>query len=93
MKKVFMLALVGIVLSVASYGVYKSQAKEYMLSDIALANIEALHEDPENLPFKSGYEASFYPFYLPGMGYPTQIPCCKYNGIKYSGCSAIEICN
>ncbi len=92
MKKVFMLALVGIVLSVASYGVYKSQAKEYMLSDIALANIEALHEDPENLPFKSGYEASYFFISFPGFG-STKIPCCKYNGIKYSGCSAIEICN
>lgn len=42
MKKVFMLALVGIVLSVASYGVYKTQSSEETMSDFMLANIEAL---------------------------------------------------
>ena len=42
MKKVFMLALVGIVLSVASYGVYKSQSSKETMSDFMLANVEAL---------------------------------------------------
>lgn len=53
MKKVFMLALVGIVLSVASYGVYKTQSSEETMSDFMLANIEALgNNDPETGDFK-----------------------------------------
>lgn len=53
MKKVFMLALVGVVLSVATYGVYKTQSREETMSDFMLANIEALGDnDPETGDFK-----------------------------------------
>lgn len=51
MKKVFMLALVGIVLSVASYGVYKTQSSEETMSDFMLANVEALTDPEVDIPY------------------------------------------
>lgn len=47
MRKVILFALVGIALSIATYGVYVSQQKEETMSDILLANIEAI-SDPEH---------------------------------------------
>lgn len=48
MKSVLRFALVGIVLSVASYGVYQTQSSKETMSDILLANIEAISQS-ENL--------------------------------------------
>lgn len=42
MRKVILFALVGIALFVASYGVYETQSRDNTLSDILLANVEAL---------------------------------------------------
>ena len=42
MKRFVISALVGIALSVASYGVYETQSRDNTLSDIMLANVEAL---------------------------------------------------
>ena len=48
MRKVILFALVGIALSVASYGVYETQSRKQTMSDILLANIEALGDyNPE----------------------------------------------
>ena len=44
MRKVILFALVGIVLSVASYGVYETQSRKQTMSDILLANIEAISQ-------------------------------------------------
>ncbi len=50
MRKVILFALVGIALSVASYGVYETQSRKQTMSDILLANIEALgNDDPETM--------------------------------------------
>lgn len=47
MKRVLRFALVGIVFSVASYGVYQTQSSKDTMSDILLANVEAI-SNPEN---------------------------------------------
>ena len=53
MKKIAISALVGVVLSVASYGVYQTQSSKETMSDFMLANIEALgNNDPETGDFK-----------------------------------------
>lgn len=53
MKRFVISALVGIALSVASYGVYQTQSSKETMSDILLANIEALGDNnPETGEFK-----------------------------------------
>ena len=42
MKKNFRIAMVAMVMAVAGYGVYQGQTEEKNLSELALANIEAL---------------------------------------------------
>ena len=44
MRKVILFALVGIALSIASYGVYETQSRKQTMSDILLANIEAISQ-------------------------------------------------
>lgn len=51
MKKIAISALVGIVLSVASYGVYKTQSSEETMSDFMLANVEALTDPEVDIPY------------------------------------------
>lgn len=46
-NKILKKALVVIVATVAGYGVYQAQSKETTLSEVGLANIEALANDDE----------------------------------------------
>ena len=71
-----------------SYNVLQRKDRKVM-SDLLLANVEALADHGESSG--AGYEASSYVIYFSGYGYTT-IPCCKYNGNQFSGCSAIDIC-
>ena len=48
-KKIFKAALLVAVVAVAGLGAYKAQAKGTVLSDIMLANVEALTEDESNI--------------------------------------------
>ena len=59
MKRFVISALVGIALSVASYGVYETQSRDNTLSDFMLANVEALSGDetvitPQSYPAFKG---------------------------------------
>lgn len=58
MKRFVISALVGIALSVASYGVYETQSRDNTLSDIMLANVEAL----STYEWKSGDKIDCYSF-------------------------------
>ena len=90
-KKKLKIVLSSAILISGSLGVNINMPQKY-LSNIMLANIEALADhSSEQGSFKAGYEASTYQVYFEGYGYTT-IPCCRYNGNKYSGCSAIDIC-
>ena len=73
-----------------SYNVLQRKDRKVM-SDLLFANVEALADHGESSGFRAGYEASSYVIYFSGYGYTT-IPCCKYNGNQFSGCSAIDIC-
>ena len=90
MKKILKMAFVAAFAAVAGYGVYANQQSEVM-SDLILANVEALADHGESSGFKAGYTASSYQYYIYGYGFTT-IPCCKYNGNQFSGCSAIDTC-
>lgn len=48
MRKVILFALVGIALSIATYGVYETQSRKQTMSDILLANIEAISQGETN---------------------------------------------
>jgi len=79
MRKVILFALVGIALSIASYGVYETQSRKQTMSDILLANIEAISQseiDPSCKlsgigPFASvgteKTEDQFFTHYQPGI--------------------------
>lgn len=90
MRKLIKIAFVAIFAAVAGYGVYANQKPETM-SDLMLANVEALADHGESEGFKAGYEASSYQIFFWDYGFTT-IPCCRYNGNKFSGCSAIDTC-
>lgn len=84
------MAFVAAFAAVAGYGVYANQQSE-VISGLILANVEALADHGESSGFKAGYTASNYQYYIYGYGFTT-IPCCKYNGNQFSGCSAIDTC-
>ncbi|WP_296122945.1 NVEALA domain-containing protein [uncultured Bacteroides sp.] len=90
MKKILKMAFVAAFAAVAGYGVYANQQSE-VISGLILANVEALADHGESSGFKAGYTASNYQYYIYGYGFTT-IPCCKYNGNQFSGCSAIDTC-
>lgn len=84
------IAFVASFASIAGYSFFNSQ-KVTVMSDLVLANVEALADHGESSGFRPGYEASSYQVYFSGYGYTT-IPCCRHNGNQFSGCSAIDIC-
>lgn len=96
--KIVFAAALAVVVGVTAY---QAQDKEIM-SDLALANVEALAHDEnpggdhgndnDDEVFKKGYAASTYKLYIPEFNMYTEIPCCKYTGNKYSVCSAIDVC-
>ena len=86
--------IIGIILAIITVGATSwcySKSKTPQLSDLALENLEALSRN-ETGEYKKGYEASSFQWYSTLIHQWTTIPCCKYNGNEYSGCSAIEIC-
>ena len=95
-KNILKVSLVAAFALFAGYNVYSSQ-KSDVISDLALANVEALAQHWESESWKEGYESSSYQIYLPPIpgltngGYTT-IPCCRYTNNKYSACSSIDIC-
>ena len=89
-KKLYAVLIVAVVGVFAGYNIYQSQRMD-TISDLILANVEALADHGESSGFKAGYTASNYQYYIYGYGFTT-IPCCKYNGNQFSGCSAIDTC-
>lgn len=57
-KKLFKAALLVAVVAVAGLGAYKAQAKKNVLSDIMLANVEAL-TNTENNPCKDSSHCTY----------------------------------
>lgn len=90
-RSFFVLTVVALVALVAGFNTYMSH-NNLKLSDLALANVEALAQHWETTPDnREGYVASTYQIYFPEYGYTT-IPCCSYTGNEYSSCSAIDTC-
>ncbi len=97
-KNILKIVFAAALAVVAGVTAYQAQNKE-MMSDLALANVEALARD-ENTggdhgneeTFKKGYMASTYKLYIPEFHMYTEMPCCKYTANKYSACSAIDVC-
>lgn len=71
MKKIAISALVGVVLSVASYGAYKIQSSKETMSDFMLANIEALTTDEVK-----SEEFPCWRSFVGGLSSPRQCPSC-----------------
>ena len=90
-KKIFGIALIAIMALAAGWNFTQSK-NEVKLSELALANVEALAQGEDSSGFKSGYEASSYQYYCSLVNAWTTIPCCKKNDNPYSGCSAIDTC-
>ena len=90
--KNFVLGVVAIITTTVAVSNYFHQKRDAKLSDLALANIEALAQDESSGNFKKGYEASSYQWYSSLLNKWTTIPCCKYNGNEFSGCSAEDMC-
>ena len=100
-KKLMKLAFAAALAVAAGVTAYHAQDKE-TLSDLVLANVEALAggentggdhvNDNDDEVFKKGYAASTYKLYIPEFNMYTEIPCCKYTGNKYSACSATDVC-
>ena len=65
-----------------SYNVLQRKDRKVM-SDLLLANVEALADHGESSGFRAGSEASSSAIYFSGHRYTT-IPCCQYNENKYS---------
>lgn len=96
-KNIIKSTLVAIFALFVGYNVYSSQNADLM-SDLALANVEALADHGETSgEWKQGYEVSSYMAYIQGIpgltdsGW-TSIPCCKRTNNQYSACSAVDIC-
>lgn len=97
-KNILKATLVAAFALIAGFNVYNSQKSDVM-SDLALANVEALAQHWESgneTGWWSGYVASTYMIYLPPSGMVpggiTEIPCCRYNGNHYNVCTAVEVC-
>ena len=90
--KNFVLGVVAIITTTVAVSNYFHQKRDAKLSDLALANIEALAQDESSEKLKKGYEASSYQWYSSLLNKWTTIPCCKYNGNEFSGCSAEDMC-
>ena len=48
-KKIFAALIVAVVATLAGYNIYQSQRAEVTMSDLAMANVEALVNDGEGL--------------------------------------------
>lgn len=55
-KKTFKIAMVAVVAAVAGYTAYQNQTKEVAMSELALANVEALAQDNETPDGRKLYE-------------------------------------
>ena len=55
-KKTMKIAMVAVVAAVAGYVTYQNQAKEIGMSELALANVEALAQDYETPDGRKLYE-------------------------------------
>lgn len=75
-KNLFKLVFVSIFASIAGYGVYNSQ-KKAQLSDLAIANVEALANDGESL---SMYACQTY-----GCQFAFFMQCHVYQYGRYKG--------
>lgn len=57
MKKIIKIAFVAAFAAIAGYGVYTSQKSNMEMSDLAMANVEALANDESNCHNTNGYTA------------------------------------
>ena len=90
-KNILRMTLAAAFVCAAGFTAYRAQTGAPELSGLALENVEALANDESGV-YKKGYEASTYKWFASSIHEFTTIPCCKYNGNSYSGCSAIDIC-
>ena len=90
MNKFIKFAFVAAIAAVAGYNVYQSQSVMNGMSEFALANVEALAHDDEIdepvVPYRR-LDSMTQHVILNGQILTTQIPCCKSDPSKYSGCA------
>ena len=77
-------------LATAVYGVNKSMESDTYLSDLVIANVEALAYNENGGEFRAGYIGDYK--WVSFGGIVTRIPCCKKITDPHSGCNAIDDC-